>query len=271
MPCVWYKSGVGNLPLTIFVILLTSHAFVVPTHSLTIPPLADLAPQLASTTLTYQVAVGSKETPFQMKGMNVELSGTCRTSKAGSTGIYEANLLRSPWFISQRGEQTVDLTDGGWEVVWPKASPHGHLVCSFVSSQTVKRNEEASLEAGRFFLCHRVWTRQTLQSERERRREIQSKAAVYLDERDKKIKKITDEDGSVGEKVVSYAQAARSVNKYRTLGYKETLFIPLYDEQVLEISDDCIVSTRGMVYRIDNNRRLKRIGDSRVDFLKGDE
>lgn len=234
--------------------------------ALTAPELGDLAPRLYSTQLNYRVAVGSKDTPFQMKDLHVELTGQKQLAKKGSTGIHDASLLREPSFVNDRGEQTVDLKNGGWEIVWAKASAHGHLSCSFVNSETVQRNDDATLEAGRFFMYHRVWTKASLESERERRRKIQAEAAKKIDERDQKLKKVTDENENVGSKVLSYAQAAKSMNDYYTSGYKEALFIPLYDDQVLELTPECIVSTRGLIYKIEKGKPEK-IGESRVDFL----
>jgi hypothetical protein len=230
--------------------------------------LVNLGAHVYSKKLNFRVAVGNKEEPFQMKDMHVELTGSLKTPKRSSTGIHTANLLRPPYYIDQKGEQAVALQNGGWEIVWGKKSPHGHLTCSFVSLHEVRRTDEgAKLEAGRFFLNHRVWTRETLESERERRRQIQAEAAKHIDERDKRIREITDEETSLGSKVVSYAQAAKSMNDYWVSGYNEALYIPLYDDQVLELAPDLILSTRGEVFKI-NGRNAECIGQSRVEFLK---
>lgn len=233
--------------------------------------LAKLAPTLYSNRLNYRVAVGDKETPFQMKDMHVELSSNRKTPprQNQTTGVHDATLLRQPTFVNDSGEQGVPLEKGGWELQWTKESPHGFLVCSFVSPVEVQRNDNAKLETGRFFMYHRVWNTATLASERERRTKIQAEAAKSLDERDQKIKEITDEDNkdNIG-KVVSYAQAAKSMNDYRGSGMKEAVYIPLHDHQVLELTPDCIVSSRGLVYKQLENRRSAYIGESRVDFLE---
>ena len=233
-----------------------------------IPNLTALAAQLAQTKLNYYIAVGSKEAPFQMKDMHVCLDGARQTRKADSTGIHEATLLQAPTYINRDGQQAVPLQHGGWEVVWSASSPHGHLACSFVSAERVQRNPDAALQAGRFFVYHRVWTVATLATERQRRKQIQSAAASYLEQRDQKLQTVADNEANVGDKVVSYAQAARSMNEYYSLGYKETLYIPLYDNQVIALTPECIVSTRGMVYKADDQRRMQYIGDSRVELLQ---
>lgn len=236
------------------------------------PNLAKLAPRVYSEKLNYRVAVGPKETPFQLNKLHVELSNNLRTTKKRSTGIHEARILRRPSFINNKGEQIVNLHQGGWEITWSPKSPHGFLACSFVVDEQVQRNEEAKLEAGRFFMYHRVWTQKTLASERERRKKVQAEAATFLKERDEKVKEITDEENNnLGSKVMSYAQAAKSMNNYRTSGYQEVLFIPLYDDQVIELTPDCIVSTRGLIYKIDSSTKSPiQIGESRVDALSED-
>mmetsp|Transcript_21404 Transcript_21404/g.59349 ORF Transcript_21404/g.59349 Transcript_21404/m.59349 type:complete len:266 (+) Transcript_21404:126-923(+) len=231
--------------------------------------LTKLAEQVCGTSLDFKVAFGSKETPFQMKDMHVVLGSTKRTPKPLSTGIHEADLLKRPYFVNEKGEQRVELTGGGWEITWDK-SPHGILTCSFISPQTVQRNE-ASMEAGRFFLRHRVWTQESLESERSRRRKIQNEAAKSIKTRDQKIKEMTNEEGTMGSKVVSYAKAAQAMGDYYKSGYQEALFIPLYDSQVLELAPDCIVSTRGQIYQQLSRRKPEYVGESRVDFLQTNE
>ena len=244
------------------------------------PNLKTLASAVYKTKLNYRIAVGNKETPFQMKDMHVELSSTLKTPPGGSsrtTGIHDAALLSYPYYINEDGEQFVALERGGWELQWSKSSPHGFLVVSFVTPETVQRNnnnnnkDAAQLTKGRFFMYHRVWTRESLTSERERRKLIQSEAAKLLDDRDSNIRDITDNDHKSNlDKVVSYARAAKSMNEYRTSGMKEAVYIPLYDNQVLELTNDCIVSTRGLIYKdVTTTRRTPPayLGESRVDFL----
>jgi len=238
--------------------------------SVSLPDLQTLSPALYQTKLNFRVAVGDPEEPFQMQGLHVELGSRCRTPKRYSTGLHEAQMLgddtSKPFFVNRDGRQTVHLEHGGWEVMWRKPSPHGHLVCSFVNPTRLKRNE-ATFQAGRFFMYHRCWTKATLESERKRRRRLQAEASKFLNDRDQKVKKITEEEGNALEKVVSYGQAARSMNQYRTLGLKEAQFIPLYDDQVLELTPDCIVSTRGLIFMV-NGRQPEEIGRSRVDFFE---
>ena len=130
--------------------------------------------------------------------------------------------------------------------------------------------EAGVLEAGRFFMQHRVWTEETLKSERMRRKEIQDEAAELLTQRDKKLEEYLDEESNPLTKVVSYGQAARTMNKVYTSGLKESLFVPYYDDQVIRLSLDCIVSTRGLIFK-SGLRELEQIGESRVDLYKGSD
>lgn len=230
-----------------------------------------LATQVSGVSLDYKVAFGDKESPFQMNDLHVKLSNIFRTNKPSSTGIYDAEILRYPYFINEKGEQEVELTGGGWEICWntKSSSPHGLFICSFVCPRMLQRNE-AMVEAGRFFVMHRVWTETSLESERNRRRKIQNQAAKSIKDRDGRIKEMTNEEATVGSKVLSYAKAVKSMNDYRTSGYREALFIPLFDEQVLKLAPDCIVSTRGQIYQEQKWGRkvFEYVGESRVDFLK---
>ena len=245
----------------------------------------DLAPRVFGTKLNYRVAIGRKDAPLQIQQLYTQLNDKVMQSKRYSTGIYTASLLQEPFFINTKGQQNVDLQEGGWEVNWAPQSPHGHLVASFISPVEVTRNENddnkdikedgsdnneppSILKEGRFYIYHRVWTKATLAYERDRRRAINSEAAKYLDDRDQKVKKIVNDQENLGTKVVSYAQAAKSMNEFRSLGVKEACFVPLYDDQVLELDSDlCILSSRGQVYTAENGKP-EYIGESRVDFLK---
>ena len=160
------------------------------------------------------------------------------------------------------------LEKGGWELIWSEKSPHGFLVCGFVSPEKVKRTKDAFLDAGRFFMYHRVWTEETLASERERRLTIQEEVAEKLKDRDAYFQKLADEKENMGSKVMSYAKAAKSMNDFYTSGYEESLFVPFYDTQVLKIDENCIVSTRGLVYKTNDNGEAIKIGDSKVEFLE---
>jgi hypothetical protein len=238
----------------------------------TIPRLDTLASRMTggnSNRLNYRIAVGDKEQPFQMKNMHIELTDAISSKKKGSTGIHNCNLLQKPTFVNDLGEQSVPLTNGGWEITWAPNSPHGILTCSFIAPEAIKRNDAATLEKGRFFMRHRVWTRKTIESERDRRRSIQSEAAKFLDERDQKITQITDTNDSLASKTWSYAQAAKSMNSYYDLGVYDASFVPLYDDQVLELlRDDCIVSSRGQVFKVQNRREGPvYVGESRVESL----
>lgn len=269
--------------------LLTFAASAATTHALTVPKLSDLATALQGTKLSYRAAIGRSgpsssesvsQQPFQMKDMKVELSrNRPYAKKQGSTGVYDALLEEMPYYVDGTGRQRVDLGSGRWEINWDErgGSPHGFLACGFVSPRAFRRTEDGTaLEEGRFVMLHRVWTEQTLASERKRRREIQNEAARHLRDRDVKVAKMQQEGGGgAWSRMKSYGQAVSAMNRYHDSGYKEALFIPLYDEQVLELAQDCIVSTRGLVYKIEKSSNLIaetnemiQIGESRVDWPK---
>lgn len=236
--------------------------------ALTIPSLDGLAPKIYAQRLNYRIAVGSQETPFQFKDLHVELGSNNINPKTFSTGIHDIALLQNPFYINWRGKQDVALEKGGWELIWSEKSPHGFLVCGFVSPEKVKRTKDAFLDAGRFFMYHRVWTEETLALERERRLKIQEEVAEKLKDRDAYFQKLADEKENMGSKVMSYAKAAKSMNDFYTSGYEESLFVPFYDTQVLKIDENCIVSTRGLVYKTNDNGEAIKIGDSKVEFLE---
>jgi len=233
-----------------------------------VPDLYEVAPKIFARRLNFRVAVGSEDAPFQFKDLYVELGSKRMAAKPYSTGIYSVDLLQKPFYVNRRGKQDVTLENGGWELNWQKKSPHGFLACSFVSPEQVKRTEDAVLDAGRFFMYHRVWTKETLASERERRLKIQEEVAEKLKDRDAYFQKLADEKENVGSKAMSYAKAAKSMNEYYTSGYEESLYVPYRDEQVLKIDDSIIVSTRGLVYKTNAKGKTVKIGDSAVEFLE---
>jgi hypothetical protein len=259
---------------TILLSLLCSATLVTGSYALVVPDLPTLTPKVFGSQLDFKVAFGSKENPFQMQGLRVELDGVCRrkSKSEASSGIFEASVVdKRPYYISEKGLQEVHLENGGWELRWPKKSRHGVLLCSFIVPTALKRNDAATLEAGRFFMHHRIWSAETLESERERRRTIQAKAAVALKERDEQVKKLVDDEETTLTKVVSYGKAAKSMSQFRDSGLKEAGFTPLYDDQVLQlVPRDCILSTRGLIYKASETRGelLEYAGESRVDFPK---
>lgn len=233
---------------------------IVTCNSLSVlPKLTDLAPRLHGTQLDYKVAIGSPANPFQMQGLRVELSGSKAgedPSKSGasrSTGLYETIQNNDgPYYINTGGEQTVNLRCGRWEVNWRNKCPHGFLVASFDLPESVRRTDEgAVLEAGRFFIYHRVWSEQTLERERSRRKAIEEKASKHFWDRDRLVKKLQEgEDSNVLRKLKTYSQAYKAQNDYRESGLLGARFVPLFAEQVLElVPEDCIMSTRGRVFR----------------------
>jgi len=293
-----------------------------------IPNLATLAPQLLDTRLNFRIAVGDPERPFPIQGLHVALSSTKKNSNNSNkqkqqqrsfystTGTHDSVLLddnHPPFYINEQGMQPVEFEQPSWEITWRRNRPHGHLVCSFVNPQTLQRqndndddNDSVVFPAGRFFLYHRVWTTTTLASERERRRGLQAQAATYLKERDAHVEQIMNPDepkngannNGWASKLQSYGRAAQSMNRFRTLGLKEAQFVPLFDDQVLEllapssssslpVDDGLVLSTRGRIFAVvggadtdtnsskNNNRRRRRrgggepeyIGESRVDFF----
>jgi hypothetical protein len=68
------------------------------------------------------------------------------------------------------------------------------------------------------------------------------------------------------------------MQEYRASGIQDAVYIPLHDYQVLELlPQDCIVSSRGLVYKqimtggtilTGARRGLEYLGESRVDFIK---
>lgn len=154
-----------------------------------LPTLDNLASQLSGTQLTFQVAVGDEESPFQMQGPSIRLqsdemkrdSDAPKTGSAYSTGLYETATLEDPYYINIKGKQGVDLQNSAWQVCWGKRAPFGFLVCSFEAPTALRRTAQgAELEEGRFFLYHRMWTAQTLEIERMRRQVIQQRAGKHL-------------------------------------------------------------------------------------------
>ena len=244
--------------------------------------LSKLAVRLHNTQFNYKITFGTKDQPFPIQNVQVQLGDTPRTPKQLSTGIHDAQLLTTPSYINEKGLQSLELTKGGWELSWNvrQKSPHGFLTCSFISPETVVRNPgkttgqddndnvSPEIPAGRFLIMHRVWTRSTLQAERIRRKEIQSAAAQQLQVRDEKVQALTSDQVNAVSKVKAYAQAAQSMNEYYQSGYQEALYIPLYDEQVLEVvPEECIVSTRGQIYA-STPKGLQYLGESRVDLME---
>lgn len=278
--------------LALSLVLLAPPSHALSSTRISLPTLPTLAQQLFGTQLTFQVAIGSTENPFQMQQLGVELSDKTlagATNKADSTILYETETQEQPYYINVEGKQVVNLQNSGWQATWKQNSPHGFLICSFDSPTALQRTSEgAVLEEGRFFLYHRMWSTQTLEWERMRRKAIQARAGKHLGDRDSLVKKLQEEnDDNMWTKLNTYGQAYQANNKFRDSGMRGAKFTPLYDDQVLEVTSDCILSTRGRVFRQaewqrdfmvreedllfigeDVSKEMAYIGESRVDFSK---
>lgn len=277
---------------------LLVHTTALSSRSAVLPKMDAIASQLAKTQLTFQVAIGDTKNSFPLNDLTVELdTGRAsrskqqqQQSKADCTGLFEANLVQDPYFINTQGQQRVGLQDCDWRVVWNNNHPYGFLVCSMHVPMAVQRTSGAVLDRGRTFLYHRLWSKPSLEYERQRRVSIQARAGTFRGERDDLVQKLaTNEPNNtnVWTKLKTYGQAYTAARNLWDSGWRGAKFTPMYDDQVLELSANVIVSTRGRVFRVaewskdfrvreddllflgeDQCRDLAYIGECRVDFAK---
>lgn len=72
---------------------------------------------------------GLKLTLTTEKSNKTRLPGANGPSPQLSSGVHVAHIDEQPFYVNLDGQQTVELEDVCWEIVWKDTSPHGYLFC----------------------------------------------------------------------------------------------------------------------------------------------
>ena len=74
---------------------------------------------------------------------------------------FNANIVHL--HIHLRGQQTVELHDGVWEMIWRDNSSAGLIICGFTLDKDAVRND-ATLTRGMIYMSWPVWSSDKLQN-----------------------------------------------------------------------------------------------------------
>ena len=108
-----------------------------------------------------------------------------------------------------------------------------------------------SLPAGHIYLCHHIWSSDTLKTAQDRRRKAEEKANECLYQRKEAVIRM-QETNSLLEKAKLYRMALSALEDYSTSGVSLMGHIPSSDSDVIDIGDGLVMSRNGKVFSMGN-------------------
>lgn len=80
-------------------------------------------------------------------------------------------MLKDGTFINMEGQQTAELHDGVWEMIWRDNSPAGLIICGFHLNKDAVRNALT----GMIYMSWPVWSSDELQNQQKRKTKAEKK------------------------------------------------------------------------------------------------
>ncbi|GAX09698.1 hypothetical protein FisN_19Lh167 [Fistulifera solaris] len=192
---------------------------------------------------------GLKLTLGHEKSTATRLPGANGPTPQLSSGVQKADIDELPFFVNMDGTQTVTVEDGCWEIVWKDTSPHGFLFCGLNLPTKVARNG-VSLPVGHIYLCHHIWSRDTLRNAQERRRKAEEKANECLYQRKEAVLRMQGTN-NLFEKAKLYRIALAALEDYSTSGVTMLNHVPSSDD-VIDLGNDFVMSKKGTILTMGN-------------------
>jgi hypothetical protein len=197
---------------------------------------------------------------------DVMLPGSQGPYSLGSTGPLALKNHSHGKFISTKGEQSVHLDMGCWEMVWLRDRPAGTIVCGFQLDQDVHRND-AVLPSGNVYMNFSVYTKDSLE-------EVMTKKQDY----DKRLKSLKEEqkaslsefqqEGNLFKKALLWKRFLDANERVSFMNPDAYVSVPDSFDNVRNIGDDLFICTKGKVFIKKPNensiRHLTTIGDAFV-------
>jgi hypothetical protein len=162
-----------------------------------------------------------------------------------STGAKKLSIKQEPYYINMSGMQHVHLKGACWELAWKDGAPAGSLVCGFHNTEEAKRND-ASLPKGRIYISFPVWTKESLADAQERKRDVETRARQYIQDKDDELAKMQTTNNPIM-KALHYRNAAAALEKYWICGVDSLKMIPS-DTDTLALQDSLMLTTKGTVW-----------------------
>ena len=248
--------------ICLFILASSAHGFAFLNKEKANAELASLAKAPSGTILDLRLDVGSNaHSRMSLQGLHLELSqdeavDKLRVKLPGadgphanvSSGAKTIHVKDAAFFVSMAGKQEVPLHHGCWEMVWREGAPAGVILCGFDLEESVQRNE-AVLEKGRIFLSFPVWTKEGLEQQQERRREIEARVKLHEDAKKEAFGKM-DETSNPIMKALHFRNAAEATERLSYVNQDAIAQIPL-DEDVIALRDGVFITTEGTVWTKD--------------------
>lgn len=223
------------------------------------PALASLAKAPSGTVLDLIMNVGNNENSrMSLQGLHLELCedeaidnervklpGVDGPHPNVSSGAKKLVVKDQAFFVGMAGRQNVPLHHGCWEMVWRENAPAGVILCGFDLEEAIRRND-ASLEKGRIFLSLPVWTKEGLEAQQKRRREVEARVKLHEDAKKEAYEKMDGTSNPIM-KALHFRNAAEATEKLSFVDTEIIAQIPM-DEDVMALGNGLLVTTEGTVW-----------------------
>jgi hypothetical protein len=203
----------------------------------------------------------TKEPPVSNKVM---LPGSQGPYSLGSTGPLALKKHSHGKFISTKGEQSVHLEMGCWEMVWLCDRPAGSIVCGFQLDQDAKRND-AVLPAGNVYMNFAVYTKESLEKIITKKQDYDERLKSLKEEKEKSLSKF-QEEGNLFKKALLWKRFLDANERVSFMNPDAYVSVPDSFDNVLNIGDNLFIYTKGKVFiktpKENSIRHLTGIGDA---------
>jgi len=147
---------------------------------------------------------------------------------------------------SIRGQQTVELHDGVWEMIWRDNSSAGLIICGFTLDKDAVRND-AKLERGIIYMSWPVWSNDELQNQQKRKAKAEKKYDKFQLERDTQLEKMND-TRNILQKALHFRNAAAATEQMDYTGLHYMVDIPSKDD-VVEVGNGLQMVKSGTIWK----------------------
>jgi len=205
----------------------------------------------------------TNEPPFANK---VILPGSQGPYSLGSTGPLALTNHSPGKFISTKGEQSVHLDMGCWELVWLRDRPAGTIVCGFHLDQDVKRND-AVLPSGNVYMNFAVYTKESLEEIITKKQEYDQRLKSLKEEQQKSLTEFQREE-NLFKKAILWKHFLDANERLSFMNPYAYVSVPDSFDKVRNIGDNLFICTKGKVFiktpKENSIRHLTTIGDAFV-------
>ena len=164
-------------------------------------------------------------------GKRIPLPGIDGPRPNLSSGPHRIEVTSNGSFVNMDGLQTVNLTNGVWELVWRENGHAGLVICGFQLHQDARRNDHI-LERGNLYITFPIWSSKGLNDKQAEKKLAEMKYREYELERNLQLEKFKEAPNLL-QKAMHFRQAAKAVENMDDTGLHRMMNVPS-EEEVFE-------------------------------------